>query len=205
MSRNVCPLCGEASVVIRNDSLVVTEPYSGSSRTVDYSSRTCGSCAYEVYAEGDPDALLQAAEADLKKEAMENILEYFLENRYSFASMERILDLPQRTISKWKTGSSRPSAAAYTLFNMLRTFPWLLDIAEEKYDYDFSQKYFLKLITGKLIDGMSFPNPVQPVSPESAPCDDTVYCTAAPALQLEEGCCDFDTATAEPGDSCPKE
>jgi DNA-binding transcriptional regulator YiaG len=79
----------------------------------------------------------------LKKEYVKSTLDYFTDNKISFSSIERILNLPQRTLTKWKNDVSQPSAAGVALLKFLRVFPWLLDVAEHPYDYDTSQKIFL--------------------------------------------------------------
>ena len=44
------------------------------------------------------------------------------------------MGLPQRTLSKWKNKSVIPSARATALMRYLHLFPWLLDVADNKFE-----------------------------------------------------------------------
>ena len=46
--------------------------------------------------------------------------------------MERALELPSRTIARWKGGEV--SAATLALLRITRTFPWILEVADAHFD-----------------------------------------------------------------------
>jgi hypothetical protein len=77
-------------------------------------------------------------------------------NKISFSTIERILNLPQRTLTKWKNNISQPSAAGVALLKFLRVFPWLLNVAENLYNYDASQKIFLQSAFNMMMQKISF-------------------------------------------------
>lgn len=62
---------------------------------------------------------------------------------HSDASIERSLDLPQRTLSRIRR-TEHPSAATLALFRIIGTYPWVIDVAEEKFVSDEAQKIFIK-------------------------------------------------------------
>ncbi|MCP4353876.1 MAG: NUDIX hydrolase [Desulfobacterales bacterium] len=72
------------------------------------------------------------------------------------ASIERALELPQRTLTKWKNGRTKPSATVITLLKFLRIFPWLLEVAENKFDYSTAQKIHIENAVNKLLASLSF-------------------------------------------------
>lgn len=57
-----------------------------------------------------------------------------MNKRMSFSNIERALRLPQRTLSKWKNGDVKPSAAVSVLLEFLNLFPWLINVADSNFD-----------------------------------------------------------------------
>jgi transposase-like protein len=93
---------------------------------------------------------------ELKKTYVTDILDNFTKNKVSFSSIERVLNLPQRTLTKWKNNASRPTAAGVALLKFLHLFPWLLDVAEHNFDYDVSQKVFIHTAFTVMLNKLSF-------------------------------------------------
>ena len=54
------------------------------------------------------------------------------------AGMERVLGLPQRTMMRWKAGTFSDSAAA--LLRILATYPWMIDVADARFDPVYAQE-----------------------------------------------------------------
>ena len=54
---------------------------------------------------------------------------------YSMAAIERALELPQRTISRWKANKEL-SSIGIALLRIIRTYPWILEVAEKKFDFN---------------------------------------------------------------------
>lgn len=64
-----------------------------------------------------------------------DIQNYLNEQGYSNASMERSLGLPARTLERWKNDRTIvPSAAALALMRIVRTYPWILKVADAPFD-----------------------------------------------------------------------
>jgi hypothetical protein len=77
---------------------------------------------------------------------VKEILEKFKESGVSQAAIERILDLRQGDLSKEET----PELKA--LMSMLETFPWLLNVAEHKFDQTYARSLIAHIGVDTLID-----------------------------------------------------
>jgi transposase-like protein len=152
-----CPVCGSVNL----EKKISTETLKGDLGKNTYYKRTSYRCL-DCESESEEDSSKENADAisfaldTLKKEYIKSTLDYFIENKISFSSVERILNLPQRTLTKWKNDVSQPSAAGIALLKFLRVFPWLLNVAEHSYDYDTSQKIFLQSAFNILLHKISF-------------------------------------------------
>ena len=85
------------------------------------------------------DDIIQGVLDQLKERSAVSILSDFAKYGYNFSSLERALELPQRTLTKWKT-TGKTSAAGLTLLRFLRLFPWLIEVAEKRFDYQEAQR-----------------------------------------------------------------
>jgi transposase-like protein len=148
-----CPVCGSTNLKKMTSKEILKGDLD---KEIVYNkvSYICGSC----HSEGDffdenSDSINNALNT-LKKEYVTSALDYFLEKKISFSSVERVLNLPQRTLTKWKNNVSQPTAAGIALLKFIQLYPWLLEVAEHNYDSDNSQKVFLQTaftaITNKL-------------------------------------------------------
>ncbi len=146
-----CPVCESETLTTNRKEIVLREPFAGTTEVV-FEDYKCDTCGYEGSSSNNNEITLKNAHTELKSKAIKNILEFFSYNDYNFASMERVLGLPQRTLTKWKSNQTNPSSSALTLFKFLRTFPWLLNIAEEKFDFDFAQNFLMKGALNQLVD-----------------------------------------------------
>jgi len=113
-----------------------------------------------VYREGDffneNEEITEKALSKLNEIYVKEIIEYFNEKNISLAGIERAVGLPQRTLTKWKNNFSSPSAAGVALLKYLRTFPWLLEVAEQKFNYDIAQKIFLEAAFNTFVNSIHF-------------------------------------------------
>ena len=77
---------------------------------------------------------------------MMNVLTELNSLGLSNTSMERTLGLPARTLARWKNEPSlKPSAAALALMKIIRTFPWILAVADQRYDKKSAQAMVLQI------------------------------------------------------------
>ncbi|GHU73682.1 hypothetical protein FACS189450_13920 [Spirochaetia bacterium] len=150
-----CPICGSNN--LQKDSLnEVIKGDLGKEIAFDNVNYKCMECG----AEGDffdesSGSRLHALEK-LRKEYVSSTLDYFIDNKISFSSIERILDLPQRTLTKWKNNVTQPTSAGTALLKFIRLFPWLLEVAENKYDYNIAQRLFIQTAVNKMLTNVFF-------------------------------------------------
>lgn len=138
----ICPACGSTSFKVANTKKVISEPYSNPVEVFidEYNCLVCGM-------QGDftksNDEIIDRAIEQAKHNSVFSIIEYFNRNDISMSAFERALDLPQRTLTKWKNGLSNPSATGFALMNIVRTYPWILEVAQSKYDPVIAKKVYI--------------------------------------------------------------
>jgi DNA-binding transcriptional regulator YiaG len=128
-----CPACGSSDLELSVTGETVTEPYS-EPVVVSIEVYKCRTCGMEGDFSRQGDEIIGKAIEAAKHNSIVRIIEEFTRNDMSMSSIERALDLPQRTLTKWKNSLSVPSAAATALMNVIRTYPWILTVAQHKYD-----------------------------------------------------------------------
>jgi hypothetical protein len=79
---------------------------------------------------------------DALKTANTASLDFILKDLSNFTSsmayLERALELPQRTLSRWKAQGI--SASGMALMKIVYTYPWILKVADEDFDKQFSKQ-----------------------------------------------------------------
>ncbi|MBU1345047.1 MAG: hypothetical protein KKE44_22215 [Proteobacteria bacterium] len=133
MNDLICPACGDENLTKSTIKETIKEPFAGTSE-IDIVNYSCDTCGFEGDIFKENEKALQKSLDDLKSISVKNILESFQRNNYSFSGIERALEIPQRTFSKWKTSNNKPSASVVALLRYLHLFPWLIEVAERKYD-----------------------------------------------------------------------
>ena len=133
MKKAICSYCGKKSVTTRDYEVELSEPYSDIKK-VTLKENICSYCGFSEDNENN-DIIVNKELAELKRISMIKILESLNALGYTNAAMERILGLPPRTLARWKNVLSiNPSAAAIALLRIIRTYPWILEIAEKHFD-----------------------------------------------------------------------
>lgn len=128
-----CTYCGKDAVSIEEHEIELSEPYGGSS-TVKITEKVCNNCGFSEDDDSN-DLVIQKELSVLKRTSMVNVLDALNSMGHTTASMERALGLPARTIARWKNERSMsPSAAAIALMRIIRTYPWLLAVADLQFD-----------------------------------------------------------------------
>jgi len=155
MNEKNCPVCGSNSIVCNEVKENIDEAFGGR-KTISIKEYMCEDCESEGDFFDENEDCLKTAIAALKDVAVTNILDDFSHTPMSFSSMERALELPQRTLTKWKNSASRPSSAGVALLKLLRTFPWLIEVAEHKYDYAVAQKIHITDAVQQMMNHMDF-------------------------------------------------
>ena len=133
-----CAICGSKDINISHNDDTVQAVYGS---VVPYREKviTCNTCKSN-YSDGEitENAYSLALEKS-KKESVANILDNLPQLGYNLAAMERALELPQRTLSRWKSGKDL-SAAGLALLRIINTYPWIIEVADAKYNARFSVK-----------------------------------------------------------------
>ena len=155
MEKLICPACGSSHLIKSNYQEYVTENLGGQV-LIDKVLYHCTDCGSEGDFFNDNELSIEKALSDLKNKLVASILDEFMDNKVSLSSIERALDLPQRTLTKWKNGASSPTAAGIALIKFLKLFPWLLEVAENKFNYEISQRIFMENAFQKMIRKMTF-------------------------------------------------
>lgn len=103
----------------------------------------CKDCGSSFANENDGQSPYTTALEQSKKESVTSILGSLSQLGCNYAAMERALELPQRTLSRWKSGAD-PSAAGTILLRFINTYPWLVEVADAKYDKRVSNELLIK-------------------------------------------------------------
>lgn len=138
MSIKTCPACGSQNVMTNKVTRSFYDRFAGDIET-EMTEDECPLCGMEGDFESVNDSETKSALEHLKKNATQNIINAFVANGFNLASIERALELPQRTLSKWRNDTS-PSAAGVTLLKFISIFPWLLAVADTNFDLLKSQE-----------------------------------------------------------------
>ncbi|MDH4318549.1 MAG: hypothetical protein OEV64_09190 [Desulfobulbaceae bacterium] len=155
MNEKQCPVCTVGTLVEITSTQTIRESYGGMASIAlkDYRCDTCESTG-DFFDENE--ALIHDHIEQLKKKAVQNILNDFISNNVSMAAIERALSLPQRTLTKWKNEVSNPSATGLTLLKFIRTFPWLLEVADNDFNFDTAQKIHISNAMKIFVESLKF-------------------------------------------------
>ena len=153
--KKLCPVCGSDKLerVIQKESIIGDL---GKDLVVDMPHEKCMECGFEGDLFGENEKTIEKALSTLNKAYIDEALDFFIERKINFAGIERAVGLPQRTLTKWKNGISSPTAAGIALLKYLRTFPWLIEVAEHKFDFNITQKIFVEEALNMLLKSMNF-------------------------------------------------
>jgi len=133
MSKRICPVCGIGVLEKISSTITLTDP-SGIEKIIEVFEYKCPSCDVEGDLFGENEHSIQKKYSEMRADAVASMLEKFSDNGVSYSAAERVLGIPQRTLSKWKNKSVVPSAGATALMRYLHLFPWLLEVADNKFE-----------------------------------------------------------------------
>ncbi|MEI6155236.1 MAG: hypothetical protein WCQ90_14245 [Deltaproteobacteria bacterium] len=137
-----CPVCGFSDFEITSKGAVVKAPF-GPDIQVENKKYICRTCSAEVDFSRNYDESRSSALEQSKRESIDSMIDYLSKEGYSLAAIERALDLPQRTISRWKS-SRELSSTGMALLRIIRTYPWMLQVAQAKFEPVQACKIFLQ-------------------------------------------------------------
>lgn len=126
-----CPACGSSNVKEEKTSRSLPVPYGPPAAFMERVF-TCADCDTSGDFTGENDAAVREAVEKSQASAAEAIFRWLGEQNVSAAYLERALRLPARTTARWKSGEL--SAAALALLRLVRTYPWLLKVADSGFE-----------------------------------------------------------------------
>lgn len=101
----------------------------------------CSVCGEEGDFANTNDETFKAAEAIALKKLVPSLIDNLSEERISMAQIERAFELPQRTLTRWKGGDF--SATSVALLRLIKTFPFVVNVAEKRFNPEFASKTIL--------------------------------------------------------------
>ena len=155
MTELICPVCGSSNIVKDVYSEILQDNICGQ-KPIEKVIYQCNSCGEAGDFFNENEATIDNALSEIKQSFVVNALSDFTAQKISFSSMERALEIPQRTLTKWKNGVSSPTSTGVALLKFVWLYPWLLEVAEKSFDYGSAQKIFMKTALNTMIDQMEF-------------------------------------------------
>lgn len=155
MNERKCPACGSSDIRDEIIDIVIKEPFGGE-KTVETHEIVCSLCGSRGDFFNENETVVVETIKKLKQKIIVNILKDFSDRKISMSAIERALEIPQRTLTKWKNGNARPSSTGIALMRFIRLFPWLLEVAERKYDYNEAQKVHINAALQRLLSVVYF-------------------------------------------------
>lgn len=149
-----CPACGSDSIETTKKKHMIPIVY-GNPAVFDEVLEKCLVCEESGDFTGANDELIDKAIEVAKKQSVINMLQALSHNGIKMSYMERALELPTRTIARWKGGEL--SAATLALLRIIRTFPWILEVADAHFDQSMAN-YRLVLEAGNVIHDVLKPH-----------------------------------------------
>ncbi len=146
---NKCSICNSKNLLLEEENENIQAPF-GSIVAVKKRKYICSDCGFSFY----PDQYLSEREKALeisKKDSIPAILDNLKENGYNMSVIERSLDLPARTISRWKSKRDG-NAMGLGLLRIINTYPWIIDVAQHKFDPIYSCAMLVQNTAKEMLD-----------------------------------------------------
>lgn len=136
-----CPLCGSTNVIEHKLEQNFNLTLFNGPKKIILSNYICNECHEEGDFENKNDELISITTKELQKDFVKESLE-MLDKKTSLVGIERALELPFRTLNRWKSGDF--SASSVALLRILRTYPWVINVADEKFSNKAASYYLVK-------------------------------------------------------------
>jgi hypothetical protein len=154
-----CPVCGSNKASLTHAKVTYSAPYGPPAEYVK-SFSSCPDCELQVDL-SDP-IFFPAAVKESEKQSVEKMLDHLLDQGYTYAGIERALDLPERMISNWRCKKTH-SKSGLALLRILRSFPWIVKIAEGNFDRNLIDKtnyclMYFSMLTDDSVVNLPYPN-----------------------------------------------
>ncbi len=126
-----CPVCGSVSIKTTKTKHMIPIVYSNPA-IYDEVLETCEVCGESGDFSEVNDEQIDKAILAAKKQSVIDMLDDLSDKSIKMSYMERALELPTRTIARWKGGDLSSSSLA--LLRIIRTYPWILEVADAQFD-----------------------------------------------------------------------
>lgn len=150
MKKNQCPACG-ATEMTRYENKKYDQLTLGNKFVYDEIYYKCNSCSEEGDFLSETDQNYVSAQKNAQLDMIKEILDGFNKLNISMAMLERTLELPARTLTRWKNGDFSSSGLA--LLRVLATFPWIISVAEHKFNPTFASSAIIKIAVQEFEQG----------------------------------------------------
>jgi DNA-binding transcriptional regulator YiaG len=126
----VCPACGEKNIerIEKESSDQLTMGPKFFFKEIYY---RCHACESEIDILNETDQYYLKAKKEAKDISVKEIIESLHNSGISMSFFELVFELPFRTLTRWKKGDH--SAAALALLRIVKTFPWIAVVAEQRF------------------------------------------------------------------------
>ena len=150
MNKNQCPACGSTDMT-RYENKNADQLTLGNKFFYDEIYYKCNSCSEEgdFLSETEPNYV--SAQKNAQLDMIKEILDGFNRSNISMAMLERVFELPVRTLTRWKNGDFSSSGLA--LLRILATFPWIISVAEHKFNSTFASSAIIKVAVQEFEQG----------------------------------------------------
>jgi len=115
----------------------------------------CDSCEEEGDFNAETDKNFLNAQKDAQVIFAKNSLENMSNVGITMAMFERVFELPTRTLTRWKNGDF--SASALALLRIVATYPWIIEVAEHKFERNYASFSVIKRAANELLEQKSNP------------------------------------------------
>ncbi len=149
-----CPSCG-SNDVLRNEKESRGRLTLGQEFFYKEILYKCNSCEEEGDFNAENDESFLNAQKDAQAIFAKNILENMSNVGITMAMFERVFELPARTLTRWKNGDF--SASALALLRIVATYPWIIEVAEHKFEKNYASFVVIKIAANELLEQRSNP------------------------------------------------
>lgn len=136
-----CPFCGGADLSKETREQVIPLEF-GRDITIEATVYVCPDCGMEGDFFDDNEHKIESVLEEAQKKFAAMIIDGLADKNISMAYFERAMSLPIRTLARWKRGEVTASASA--LLKTINTYPWILEVAEKRFEHNFALERMIK-------------------------------------------------------------
>lgn len=145
----ICPVCGSKNIN-RHEKIKADHVTLGPEFTYKDIYYSCNDCKEEIDILGETDQNYQVAQKEAQKIFAQQAIEYINSRGISMALFERVFELPTRTLTRWKEGNF--SSSAMSLLQIVVTFPWIINVAENRFNPELAKRELIYAATNKFFE-----------------------------------------------------